>query len=312
MHDLNDLFYFVKVVDYGGFAPAGRALGEQKSKLSRRIGLLEGRLGVRLIQRSTRQFSVTEIGQEFYRHCAAMIVEAEAAEAVIEEVRAEPSGVVRLSCPTALLNYQVGELIAQFMQEYPKVEIHLTSTNRPVDVIGEGFDLAIRVRKPPLEETELVMRKLDKSTQSLVASPKFLEARGAISLPSQLHDLPSLSVGPAHREFEWRLTGEDGAEVRIPHTPRLVTDDMMALRKAAVEGLGVVELPTIVAWKDVKDGRLQYILPEWVLPVWLVHVVFPSRRGLLPSVRALIDFLVNACARHREEADLTWRMATAE
>ncbi|MGH6633203.1 MAG: LysR family transcriptional regulator, partial [Sphingopyxis sp.] len=161
MQDLNDLYYFVQVVDHGGFAAAGRALGIQKSKLSRRVLLLEERLGVRLLNRSSRHFSVSEIGHEFYDRCAAMLVEAEAAEQIIAEVRAEPRGVVRIACPVALINFQFGALVARFMIDNPGVEIHLESTNRRVDLIAEGFDIAVRVRFPPLEPTDLVMRRLD-------------------------------------------------------------------------------------------------------------------------------------------------------
>ena len=140
------------VVDHGGFAAAGRALAMPKSKLSRRILLLEERLGVRLLNRSSRRFSVTEIGREYYERCVAMLVEAEAAEQVIAEVRAEPRGVVRMSCPVALLDFQFGTLVSRFMAENPAVEVHLESTNRRVDVIAEGFDIAIRVRFPPLSQ----------------------------------------------------------------------------------------------------------------------------------------------------------------
>src|SRR5277367_828691 len=128
MADLNDLFYFVQVVDHGGFAAAGRALGMQKSKLSRRIVLLEERLGVRLLNRSSRRFSITEIGREFYHRCAAMLVEAEAAEQVVAQVRAEPRGIIRVSCPTALLAFQFGALVARFMAEHPAIEVHLEGT----------------------------------------------------------------------------------------------------------------------------------------------------------------------------------------
>src|SRR5688572_26046419 len=141
--DFNDLYYYAEVVNHGGFAPAGRALGVPKSKLSRRIAQLEDRLGVRLIQRSTRHFSVTEIGQSFYGHCKAMLVEADAAEEAIEVTRSEPRGIVRLSCPVTLLDAQVGDMIAAFMREHPHVELHLDATNRRVDVIGEGIDVAI-------------------------------------------------------------------------------------------------------------------------------------------------------------------------
>ena len=142
MQDLNDLYFFVQVVDHGGFAPAARGLGLPRSRLSRRIILLEERLGVRLIQRSTRRFSVTEIGQEYYRHCVAMLVEADAAQEVIERSRSEPQGIVRVSCPPALLCFQVGGMVAKFMAANPRVVVHLESTSRRVDVIAEGFDLA--------------------------------------------------------------------------------------------------------------------------------------------------------------------------
>lgn len=299
MQDLNDLYYFVQVVDHRGFAPAARALGMQKSKLSRRVAQLEDRLGVRLIQRSTRRFSVTEVGQEYYQSCLAMLVEADAAQQVIEQVRSEPQGVIRMSCPTALVNFQFGALIARFMMENPRVAIHLESTNRRVDVIGEGFDIAIRVRFPPLEPSELVMKKLDESTQSLVASAGLVAGRPSPQLPADLNDLPSLDLGPAHREHSWCLEHSDGLAALVPHTPRLVTDDMAALREAAIAGIGVVQLPTMMVWEDIRSGRLIDLVPEWRPKSGIIHAVFPSRRGLLPSVRTLVDFLGDACAAQR-------------
>lgn len=299
MQDLNDLYYFVQVVDRGGFAAAGRALGMQKSKLSRRIALLEERLGVRLIQRSTRRFSVTEIGQEYYDRCVAVLVEAEAAQSVIERVRSEPLGVIRMACPTALINFQFGDMIARFMIANPRVEVHLESTNRRVDVIGEGFDLAIRVRFPPLEQSELVMRRLDESTQALVASPSLFEGRKHPESPADLHDWPSLDLGPAHREHSWSLEHGDGNTAVVPHAPRLVTDDMAALREAALKGVGIVQLPTMMIWDDVQGGRLTHVLPQWIPKSGIIHAVFPSRRGLLPSVRALVDFMVSQCDARR-------------
>lgn len=299
MQDLNDLYYFVQVVDRGGFAAAGRALGMQKSKLSRRIALLEERLGVRLIQRSTRRFSVTEIGQEYYERCVAVLVEAEAAQSVIERVRSEPQGVIRIACPTALLNFQFGELIARFMIANPRVEIHLESTNRRVDVIGEGFDMVIRVRFPPLEHSELVMRRLDESTQCLVASPSLLEGKKHPESPADLHGWPSLDLGPPHREHSWSLEQSDGKTAIVLHTPRLVTDDMAALREAAIKGVGIVQLPTMMVWQDVQAGRLIHVLPQWIPESGIIHAVFPSRRGLLPSVRALVDFMVSECGARR-------------
>jgi DNA-binding transcriptional LysR family regulator len=293
MQDLNDLRLFVDVVEQTGFSAAARKLGMPRSRLSRRIGLLEENLGVRLVQRSTRSFAITEIGQEFYRHCLAMVVEAEAAEEAIQRVRAEPQGVVRVSCPSSLIYVEVGEMIARFMAKYPKVEVHLESTNRRVDVIREGFDLAIRARFPPLDDSDLVIRKFADSSQRLVASPALLEDGLSRPLaPADLGAMPSLALGAAHSDHEWRLAGPGGAIAAIPHQPRLVTEDMVALRLAALGGIGVCQFPTLMVREDLKAGRLVDILPEWAPPAGIIHAAFPSRRGLLPSVRTLIDFLV--------------------
>lgn len=300
MRDLNDLYYFVQVADHGGFAAAARALGIQKSKLSRRILKLEDRLGVRLLNRSSRRFSVTEIGREFHDRCVAMLVEAEAAEQVIAETRAEPRGVIKLSCPVALVSSQFGALIARFMVENPAVEVHLESTNRRVDVIAEGFDVAIRVRFPPLEPTDLVMRRLDESTQCLVASPALVNA--PLRSPADLHGLPSLDLGPPRRDRQWQLESTEGQTAAVPHHPRLATDDMAALRQAAIAGVGIVQMPTIMIWQDIDAGRLVHVLPDWRPRAGVVHAVFPSRRGLLPSVRALLDFLARECAAQRQQA----------
>ena len=310
MPDLNDLFYFVQVVDHGGFAPAGRALSVQKSRLSRRVLLLEERLGVRLLNRSSRRFSITEIGREYYDRCTAMLVEADAAEQVVAQMRAEPRGVIRVSCPTALLSFQFAALIARFMAENPAIEVHLEGTNRRVDVIAEGFDIAIRVRFPPLESSDLVMRKLDQSTQSLVASPALVAQ--ALTSSADLAGLPSLDLGPPQREHVWRLRHEDGRTAEIRHAPRLVTDDMSALREAAHAGIGVVQLPIMMVWEDLAAGRLVEVAPNWHPPAGIIHATFASRRGLLPSVRALLDFLVRECAAQRILANRSLGRALSE
>lgn len=309
MRDLNDLYYFVQVVDHGGFAPAARALGMQKSKLSRRIGVLEDQLGVRLLQRSSRRFSVTEIGQAYYQHCLAMLVEAEAAQALIDGARSEPCGTIRIACAPGLLTYQMGGLIARFMALYPDVEVQLQSTSRRVDVIGEGFDLAIRVREPPLEETDLVMRKLDESVHRLVASPELIARFGAPAGPADLTGWPSLDFGPVRPDHVWALHHKDGMTASVRHAPRLVTDDLHMLHEGAVAGLGVVLLPTVAVMRDLAVGRLVDLLPDWRPKRWIVHAVFPSRRGLLPSVRMLLDFLVEGCAEQQAHGETLERLS---
>ncbi len=291
MQDLNDLYLYAQVVEHGGFAAASRAIGVPKSKLSRRVGELEARLGVRLIQRSTRQFAVTEIGEAYYRHCVAMLVEAEAAQEVIDRSRSEPHGIVRVSCPPALVCFQVGDMIARFMAANPRVTVHLESTSRRVDLISDGIDVAIRVRFPPIEETDHVMRILGDSGQRLVASPGCLALSNGAAVPATLGALPSVGFGPAHRKHVWELEGPDGATASVSYTPRLVTDDIAQLRSAALLGVGVAQLPTMLAGKDIEEGTLVDILPDWRPRSGVVHAVFPSRRGLLPAVRSLVDHL---------------------
>ncbi|MFO1188838.1 MAG: LysR family transcriptional regulator [Alphaproteobacteria bacterium] len=291
MQDLNDLYLFTQVVEHSGFAAAGRAVGIPKSKLSRRVGELEARLGVRLIQRSTRRFAVTEIGQEYYRHCVAMLVEAEAAQDVIDRSRAEPQGTVRVSCPPALICFQIGDMIARFMAANPRVTVHLESTSRRVDLISDGIDVAIRVRFPPIEETDHVMRVLGESKQRLVASPSCLRQLKGPAVPASLSELPSVGFGPAHREHVWQLMGPEGATASVAYTPRLVTDDIAQLRSATLAGVGVAQLPTMAIEQDIADGVLVDILPDWRPKAGVVHAVFASRRGLLPAVRSLIDHL---------------------
>ena len=301
MQDLNDLYYFAQVVEYGGFAPAGRALGEPKSKLSRRVAALEERLGVRLLNRSTRHVSVTEIGKIFHNHCRAMLVQAEAAEDAIASLRAEPCGLVRVSCPVALLDARVADMLAAYQQQYPQVELHLDATNRRVDLIEEGFDVAIRVRPPPLEDSDLVLRTLADRGQCLVASPALLEEHGQPQVPADLGGLPSLALGRGQQRYQWHLIGPDGAEARINHHPRLVTRSMNLLRTSAVAGVGVCQLPTMMMTDELADGRLIRVLDGWAPPREIIHAVFPSRQGLLPAVRALIDHLVERFAALDED-----------
>jgi DNA-binding transcriptional LysR family regulator len=294
-YDLNDLYFFVQVVDHGGFAPAGRALGMPKSRLSRRIALLEERLGVRLIHRTTRQFTVTPVGETYYRHCKAMLVEAEAAEEAVETTRSEPRGTVRMSCPVALLQSYVGDMLTDFMRQYPLVNVMLEATNRRVDLVGEGLDLAIRVRPPPLEDSDLVLRVLADRGQCLLASPRLVEKQGGEpSQPAELVNWPSLGLGSQQEEFTWNLFGPEDRPASVHHAPRLVTTDMPTLTKAAVAGIGVVQLPRMMVRPELEAGRLVPVLPSWTPRREIVHVVFPSRRGLLPAVRALIDHLAES------------------
>jgi DNA-binding transcriptional LysR family regulator len=297
VEDLNTLYYFTQVVEHQGFAAAGRALDMPKSKLSRRIAELEERLGVRLLHRTSRHCSLTEIGQAYYQRCLAMRVEAESAAELIERNRSEPQGLVRISCPTALLNTWVGPMLTRYLLKYPLVELFIESTNRRVDLIHEGFDIALRVRFPPLENTDLVMKVLGNSTQCVVGNPDFLPRLSTPASPADLSGLPSLHWGGAQREYQWELFGADGASALIRHTPKMITDDLLALRHAAIAGVGVVHLPSVVVRDAIAAGQLVELVPGWSPKSGIIHAIFPSRRGLLPSVRTLIDFLAEEFSR---------------
>ena len=293
MHqDLNDLYYYVQVVDHGGFAQAGRALGMPKSKLSRRIAMLEDRLGVRLIQRSTRSFAVTELGQAYYARCRAMLVEADAAQDLIAATQGEPCGLVRIACPIDLLHAHVGRMLVTFAKAYPSVNVQLVGVNRAVDLVAEGLDMAIRVRPLPLDDSDLAMRVLGYATQYLVASPALIARLGNPRAPADLLSWPSLGHGPGLEGHHWTLLGPEGARIKQHHSPRFATTDMRTLRQGAIDGLGVVQLPAMLMREPLAEGSLVRLLPDWAPRREVIHAVFPSRRGLLPAVRALIDHLV--------------------
>lgn len=301
MLDLNDLAWFVQVVDHEGFAAAGRALDQPKSKLSRRIAQLEERLGVRLIHRTTRQFVVTEVGQTFYQHCKAMLIEAEAAQQAVETLRSEPRGSVKLTCPVTLLHAHVGPMLARFMLRYPGVNVQLEATNRRVDVVGEGIDVAIRVRPRPFDDSDLVMRVLADRGQRLVASPACIARMGRPQAPSQLSTWPGLSLDAGKHQHKWQLSGPEGARAEVYFTPRMVTTDMLALRETAIAGVGVVQLPLLMVRDQLAAGTLEVVLDAWQPQREVIHAVFASRRGLLPSVRALVDFLSEEYQRMEED-----------
>ncbi len=285
--DLNDYAYFAEVVAHGGFAAAGRALREPKSKLSRRVAALEERLGLRLIERSSRRFRVTETGQAFYQRCRAILAEAEQADALVAQAQAEPHGRIRFSCPTGMVA-PISGLISSFLTRFPKVRLQLVATDRAVDLIGERIDLALRVRASLTSDAALTMRSLGRSTRILVACPQLASQVGSIV---QLANLPTLATNDAEDDLEWHLEAEDGRKHVVRVQPRMGCEEMATVRDAAIDGLGIALLPDHVCRQAMEAGKLVRLLPDWRGVQGIVHLVFTTRRGLSPAVRALIDHL---------------------
>lgn len=289
MQDLNDLYFFAQVVDKGSFTAASRELGVTKSRLSRRIAQLEENLGVHLLHRSTRHLALTEAGKLYYQHCQALVSEAQAAQEVIEQVQSEPRGRIRVTCPALFGQAPMAPLIASFMQAYPLVEVVLLATDRRVDMIEEGFDVAIRAGTRLQEEPNLVIRTLRHSTNLLVASPGLVARLGEPQLPEDLGRFDSLAKLRSEGSYSWQLSGR-GQDRQVAFQPKLESDDWHVLLQAAINGIGVAALPDEICQEAIADGRLVQLLPGWSLPGASVYMLYPSRRGLASSVRAFIDF----------------------
>src|SRR4051794_8847978 len=219
MQDLNDMLYFAEVVDRGGFAAAGRTLGIPKSRLSRRIGELEARLGVRLLQRTTRKLSLTEAGQLYHRHCVAMREQADAAEEAVALVHDEPRGTVRITCPVTLAQTTIGPLVPAFLRKHPEVRIDMQVSNRVVDVVQEGVDIALRVR-PTLEDSgSLVVKSFGPTEALLLASPSLLERQGHPKAVEDLARLSTVAMSAIDGRTAWTLRGPGGREFELQHRP---------------------------------------------------------------------------------------------
>ena len=291
MQDLNDMLYFAEVVDHGGFAAAGRALNLPKSKLSRRVAELETRLGVRLLQRTTRKLSLTQPGELYYRHCAAMRDEAAAAAEAVAVVSGEPRGTIRVACPITLAQSTVGQVIAQFMVAYPQVQIEMRVANRVVDLVEEGIDVALRVR-PTLDDSgSLVVKSLARTGTLLVCTPALLARQGKPQKVDDLARLDTVAMSAADGKASWRLVGPGGAEYAFVHRPRYIADDLLTLKAAVLQDIGLTMLPDYMCCESLANGRLVEVLPGWRPPVSVMHAVFPSRRGQVPAVRRFLDYL---------------------
>ncbi|QQE09315.1 LysR family transcriptional regulator [Cupriavidus sp. ISTL7] len=294
MLNLNDLSLFVAAVEHGGFASASRQLGIPKSTLSKRVAELEQRLGARLIHRSSRSFTLTDVGRAFHEHARAALIEAEAAHDVVRQRAAEPSGTVRLTTSVPVAQQTLARRLPELALAYPKLHIQLDVSDRFVDVAQEGYDLAIRSHFAPLPDSELVQRLLSTEPIILVASPRYLAAAAdPPSTPEALAGHDGLLTRPM--ATSWRLKRDDHTLTVTPR-PRMTANESTALLAAATAGLGIACLPLSVCRSALQRGDIARVLPDWTAGHVMTSVVMPHRRGQLPAVRAVVDFLANCFA----------------
>jgi len=289
--DLNDYYYFFHVVEKRGFAPAARALSIPKSRLSRHIQQLEARLDARLIQRTSRQFAITDVGKAFFQHAKAVVEEVGAAEASVKQRRQVLTGKVRLSCSVGVAQFAIERLIIDFIKAHPKVEVGQLVTNDFVNLIEAGVDLAIRGHVENLPDSSLIQKRVAKVNWRLFASPRYLEDFGVPHTPDDLSAHKGICLGWNRNIAEWNLRSSGGATSKTQFIPRLSSDDMVTLKNASSAGLGIVSLPTYVCQSDVDSGRLAHVLPDWTSGEATLSVLQPSRTGVLPAVAAFIEHI---------------------
>ena len=290
MLDLKDVFYFVQVVDRGGFTSAGQSLRLPKSTLSHRVQELEAALGVRLINRTSRQFAMTEVGAEFYQYAVALLQSAEVAEEAVRQRLAEPSGVVRITTAVEISQFALRDLLPVFLNSHPKVNIVEISTDKLVDIIGEGYDVAIRGHTAPLQNSNLVQRAIASAPWFLFAGREYLERTKVPDHPEELAGHSTISMVRSGL-VQWNLRGPDEKQVTVAIEPRFQSNNMVTLKEAACANLGIAALPGYICKAELQAGSLLQILPEWIAADARISALMPYRTGLLPAVRSLVDFL---------------------
>jgi DNA-binding transcriptional LysR family regulator len=282
--DLNEIVVFARVVQAGSFTAAAAALGMPKSSVSRKVAELEERLKSRLLQRTTRTLSLTDAGRTYYEYCLRIVAEIEEAERAVSQLQDTPRGPLRVTAP---LNFAfLGPIVADFLKRYPEVQLDLVCTDRVVDLVDERFDVAIRAGA--LADSTLIARNLGQVPRFLVASPAYLKKHGRPRTPEDLARHQCLLFGAGRERALLRLEA-DGQALELAVPVKLVVNDTDMLHAAAVAGLGVALVPIFRCTSDLKQKRLERVLPAWKAPLTPIHAVYPSTRHLSPKVKTFVD-----------------------
>ncbi len=289
--DLNDIVVFTKVVETKSFTGAAEQLGLPKSTVSRKLAQLEERLGVRLVQRTTRKLALTDIGEAYYERAARIVADLAAAEQVVMDMQSTPRGRMRLTAPIDLSSLFLGRIIAEFNVANPEVYVELDGTDRVVDLIEEGFDLGIRFG--PLPESTLIAKKLGSVQSVLCASPEYLAKRKAPTNVEELEDLDKVLFTPSARTQSWTLTNGDQT-YELARPAKFSSNNIMAVHAAVLAGLGVSVMTEFVVACDLHEGRLVRILPEWSGVPVEINAVYPARQNLPPRLSLFLDHLAKS------------------
>lgn len=291
--DLTAMEVFARVVEARSFSGAARRLGMSKSVVSKHITRMERTLGVRLLNRTTRRLSLTEVGSTFYERCAQIVAQAEEAELIATRSHSEPRGVLKVNVPVAFGVRHIAAALAEFSAQYPEVRIDMTFNDRAVDLAEEGYDVAMHIAERL--DGALISRRLAPIRRTVCATPEYWRRHGKPQTPHDLMHHNCLVYTYLDVPNEWCFSGQ-GEDIRVPISGNLRVNNENALWQAAVGGLGVVLLPTFIAGEDLQSGALEAALSEYAVPATSIYAVYLPNRHLSPKVRALIDFFVERFA----------------
>ncbi|WP_299083939.1 LysR substrate-binding domain-containing protein [uncultured Ruegeria sp.] len=287
--DLNDAFYFVQVVEKGGFSAAARFLNIPKSRLSRRVKQLEDDLGVRLLQRSSRVVTATEVGEEYYRHAQEALARFEMAETAVRRKTNAVAGTVTVSCSVGMAQFGLDQILPKFLQDNPRVTVVQRASNQMEDLIKSGIDVAIRGHMDTLPDSSLIQVRLARVEWHLFGSSDYITSLGLVIDPAELANHPAMVLGRPRETHQWLLKDEGGQTASVPCTVRFASDDMSTLKNAASASLGLVALPSYVCRSEIEAGTLVRVLPNWTAGRPQISLLMPTRRGMLPAVEAFLD-----------------------
>jgi DNA-binding transcriptional LysR family regulator len=291
----NDLMILVEVVEAGGFSAASARTGVPKSRLSRRIAALEERLGVALLMRNARHFEVTELGKEMFRRGLKIRDETRAALTMAQEGREAPSGALRVACPIALASFLIGDIAIAFARDYPQVCLTLKTTDGSTP--DEHFDLIIQPARGALADSSMVAQQMVASPYVLVASPQLVEASGFPADPRQAAIWPTIGWSFDDHPGKWALTGPKSETCVVPVQPRLHSDSLLVIKKAALAGIGVAQLPMVLCKKDIEEGTLRVVAPGWAPLPMSIYAMYATRHHLTQAGRLFLAALSQGLQR---------------